>query len=218
MSVPKIKTAVREILAMAADISDADYKLDALCSTIEGKQSMSNNKVIVFSSFRHTCGVKKEKKMVELYKPKVEDLWFREKLLGDEDTMSYNRAWGGTIPFPEERRKSWYDKWVLNCGDKRFYRYVKENDVFLGEAAYHFDDERQIYVADVIIYAPYRGRGYGKQALTLLCKNAACNGVRTLFDDIAIDNPSIELFIECGFSEELRTNEYILVKKDLGNE
>lgn len=54
LSVPKIKTAVQEILAMAADISDTDYKLDALCSAIEGKQSMQNNKVMVFSSFRHT--------------------------------------------------------------------------------------------------------------------------------------------------------------------
>lgn len=25
--------------------------------------------------------------MVELYKPKVEDLWFREKLLSDEDKL-----------------------------------------------------------------------------------------------------------------------------------
>lgn len=35
MSVPKIKAAVQEILTMAAEISDTDYKLDALCSTIE---------------------------------------------------------------------------------------------------------------------------------------------------------------------------------------
>lgn len=54
MSVPKIKAAVQEILTMAAEISDTDYKLDALCSTIEGKQLMQNNKVMVFSSFRHT--------------------------------------------------------------------------------------------------------------------------------------------------------------------
>ena len=50
MSVPKIKAAVQEILTMAAEISDTDYKLDALCSTIEGKQLMQNNKVMVFSS------------------------------------------------------------------------------------------------------------------------------------------------------------------------
>lgn len=68
--------------------------------------------------------------MVELYKPKVEDLWFREKLLSDEDTMSYNHAWGGTIPFPKEKWENWHNRWVQNHDNKRFYRYIKENDTF----------------------------------------------------------------------------------------
>lgn len=53
-----------------------------------------------------------EGNMVEVYKPKVEDLWFREKLLSDGETMSYNAAWGGTIPFPEER----WGKMVFRLG------------------------------------------------------------------------------------------------------
>lgn len=153
--------------------------------------------------------------MIELYQPTVADLWFREKLLGDEDTMSYNHAWGGTIPFPKERWENWYGRWVENHENKRFYRYIRENGSYLGEVAYHFDEERQIYIADVIVYAPYRGKGYGRQALTLLCGAAKSNGVHTLFDDIAIDNPSVGLFLKCGFTEVLRTGEYVLVKKEL---
>ena len=42
--------------------------------------------------------------MLELYKPLVDDLWFKEKMMGDEQTMSYNHAYGGTIPFPNVRR------------------------------------------------------------------------------------------------------------------
>lgn len=153
--------------------------------------------------------------MVELYKPKVEDLWFREKLLRDADTMSYNHAWGGTIPFPKEKWESWYDRWVRGHDHRYFYRYIQENGTFLGEAAYHFDEKRQIYIADVIVYAPYRGRGYGRQALLCLCQSARRSGVHTLFDDIAADNPSIALFMKCGFTEVMRTEEYILVKKEL---
>ena len=41
-----------------------------------------------------------------LYEPKYEDLWFRQMMLADEDTMSYHRAWGGTIPWPEDRSPS----------------------------------------------------------------------------------------------------------------
>lgn len=54
MSVPQIKVAVQDILRMADLISPIDYKLEALISTIQGKQKMLNNKVMVFSSFRHT--------------------------------------------------------------------------------------------------------------------------------------------------------------------
>ena len=36
--------------------------------------------------------------MITAYKPNLEDLWFREKLMSDEETMSYNP--GGTLPFP----------------------------------------------------------------------------------------------------------------------
>ena len=97
--------------------------------------------------------------MIKLHTPKVEDLWFRETLLSDPQTMSYNHAYGGTIPFPKEKWERWYDRWLRNCGNERFYRYIKNGDTFVGEVAYHLDDERKIYVTDVIVYAPYRGRG-----------------------------------------------------------
>ena len=40
---------------------------------------------------------------LELVIPTLEDMWFRESLMADEETMYYNHAWGGTIPFPKER-------------------------------------------------------------------------------------------------------------------
>jgi len=153
--------------------------------------------------------------MIELYKPNLDDLHFKETMLGDEQTMAYNHAYGGTIPFPEERWAAWYDRWITHHENKRFYRYIKVNDTFVGEAAYHFDDERRIYIADVIIHAPYRRKGYGCAALMLLCVAAKDNGVRELYDDIAIDNQSVHMFLNCGFSEVMRTDEYVLVKKEL---
>ena len=43
---------------------------------------------------------------IQLYRPAPEELWFRQRLLGDPETMAYNRAYGGTIPFPQERALS----------------------------------------------------------------------------------------------------------------
>ena len=155
--------------------------------------------------------------MLEQYKPQIEDLWFREKFMSDEETMSFNHSWGGTIPFPESDWKNWYDVWV-NCNDgTHFYRYLKNRDTgeFVGEIAYHFDDDRGIWLADVIIASEYRGRGFGRQGLGMLCRLAAENGIRMLYDDIAIDNPAIPMFRKNGFMEEYRTDDCILLKKDL---
>ena len=157
-----------------------------------------------------------ERPMLTLYKPKPEDLWFRQMMLGDEDTMSYNHAWGGTIPWPESKWTGWYDAWVVHHEGKRYYRYLKdEGGQFVGEIAYHYDDEIGHAMADVIIYAPHRGRGYGGAALDLLCAAAKENGVAVLYDDLAIDNPAIRLFLRHGFTEDSRTNEKIYLRKML---
>ena len=153
--------------------------------------------------------------MLELVVPKLEDMWFRESLLADEETMSYNHAWGGTIPFPKERWQEWYDYWIINHENKRYYRYLKNENEFVGEISYHYDSKYDGYVADVIVFSKYRGKGYGTIGLEMLCAKAKENGVTILYDDIAIDNPAISLFLKEGFKEQYRTNEIILLKKEL---
>ena len=52
--------------------------------------------------------------MIEAYLPRPDELWFRRKMLADEATMAYNRAYGGTVDFPEERWPDWYGRWVAH--------------------------------------------------------------------------------------------------------
>ena len=152
--------------------------------------------------------------MIELYTPKYEDLWFRKMFMSDEATMSYNHAWGGTIDFPESAWADWYDYWVQNPEGKRFYRYLKnENNKFVGEIAYHYNGKE--YIADVIVYAKYRGKGYGREGLCLLCEAAKAAEIEVLYDDIAIDNPAISMFLKMDFVEEYRTEKCIMLKKIL---
>ncbi len=155
--------------------------------------------------------------MIKLYVPKQEDLWFRQMFMADEETMSYNHNWGGTIPFPKEDWNDWYEYWLVNPEGKRFYRYLLDEgrNEFIGEIAYHYDDRREINIADIIVYAKYRGNGFGEQGLQLLCEAAKNNGVQILYDDIAIDNPAVSLFLKNGFWEEYRTEEVIMLKKEL---
>ena len=196
---------------------------------------------------------------VSFYRPQLEDLWFRESLMADPETMSYNNALGndpsgapvghspqgenevsesieassglqrqqeplrrlrlrnGTIPFPREKWEDWFEFWVENP-NQRFYRYITsgKSRSFVGEAAYHYDEELQIYLADVIIAARCRRKGYGKAGLELLCDAARKAKIPELYDNIAIDNPGIQLFLQCGFHEEYRTEEIIMLKRSLG--
>lgn len=153
--------------------------------------------------------------MPELYLPTFEDLWFRQNLLDDDKTMSYNHAYGGRIDFSKSKWEKWYDFWVQNTENKRFYRYLKKGTIFLGEVSYHYDDEKEIYLADILIFYPYRKKGFGTQGLQLLCQSAKENGINTLYDNIAADNPSVSLFLKNGFTEAERNEEYVLVKKQL---
>ena len=154
--------------------------------------------------------------MLTLHTPTIDDLWFRQQMLGDIDTMSYNLAWGGTIPFPKENWQSWYDRWLCDPEGKRFYRYLMDEDgIFVGEVAYHWDETDCIYMADVIVYAPFRAKGYGKEGLRLLCLAAGENGIDVLYDDIAKDNPAIRLFLNEGFEIETEKEMTFLLKKKL---
>ena len=107
------------------------------------------------------------------YIPKYEDLWFRQMMLSDEQTMSYNKSWGGVIPFPKEKWESWFDHWIVNHDNKRYYRYlINEEGIYVGEIAYHYDPHYDGYMVNVIIYSKYRHQGYGSAGLKLLYEEA----------------------------------------------
>lgn len=153
-----------------------------------------------------------------LHKPALSQLTFRQALLADAETMAYNHAYGGTIAFPPERWAGWYSRWVADASGEKFYRYLldTERSQFVGEAAYRYDAERNLYICDILVLAAERGNGYGRQGLLLLCDAAKEAGVPALYDDIAIDNPSVGLFLSCGFTEVYRAETYIMVTKVLG--
>ena len=156
------------------------------------------------------------KRMLRLHLPAREELSFRRQLIADPETMSYNAAWGGTIAFPESDWDEWYEEWIGNHRNLRYYRYlVNEEDEFVGEIAFRFDPKWGGYMANVLIHHRFRRRGYGREALRLLCSAARSRGIPVLYDDMAIDNPALGLFLEEGFYEIARTDQIILLKKEL---
>lgn len=56
---------------------------------------------------------------LELYVPKLEDLWFYQKMMSDPETMSYNANWDvnydgyhrdtGCVDYPDAVLPAWYE-------------------------------------------------------------------------------------------------------------
>lgn len=199
--------------------TSANYILTGQPSMINGFERMLiqagvNKGNIFYEEFNWKC---EENLMIKLYEPKLEELSYLEALLGDEETMAYNEEWGGTIEFPQSMWDAWYEYWIENHDDERFYRYLQNEETgeFVGEVAYHYDDEVKVFLADVKVHAKHRSKGFGQEGLNLLCEEAKKNGIKELYDEIAIDNQGINLFLKNGFEEEYRTEYSIVVKKVL---
>lgn len=158
---------------------------------------------------------------VYLHVPAFEELSYRQKLLADPQTMSYNAGYDlsfkgydrekGTIAFEKEDWAGWYEYWINNQ-PQRFYAYVmrKKDHLPLGEVCVHEDAENGWHETGVVIEAKYRSMGYGKQALFLLMRHAFYDmGVRAMHNSFENERyPALAMHMECGFLH-LGTNDGI---------
>ena len=134
---------------------------------------------------RDVVALREYSKWVELYIPKLEDLWFYQKMMSDPETMSYNDPWGGCIDYPDEVLPDWYANWVGQEPD-RFYAYIKRSSdgTWIGDLNFHYTPEKDWWDMGIVIYAPFRGKGYAVPALRLLLHQAfrVC-GISRLHND-----------------------------------
>jgi len=158
--------------------------------------------------------------------PKLEDLWFREELMLDEETMSYNIGYPafkgyntltGTIEFPKENWQSWYATWVAQP-ELRFYAYLqrKSDKKFVGEINYHYSPTEKVAMIGIIIKAEFRGHGYAKEGLKLLCQIAKEHGLSELANEFPKERASaLNLHKALGFVEVAGRGEDCFLIKEL---
>ena len=127
------------------------------------------------------------KTKVFFHKPQPEDLWFREERNG------------------------------MKNPDRDFFRLVTtgKSRSFVGEASWHYDDGRQIFLAEVVVMGRCRGQGYGSRALEMLCDEARKAGIRALHYEAAEEDPGVGWSLRHGFREVSRTAETVLVIRKL---
>lgn len=125
---------------------------------------------------------------LQLYIPRAEDGWFYVNMLSDPETMTYNAPWfppDGCIPNPEEEWVNIQEHWIEKTPE-RFYAFLQRkcDGAFIGDVNYHHNPEQNRWDIGIVIYAPERGKGYGKQGLCLLLNRAFnVDGVARLHND-----------------------------------
>ena len=72
-----------------------------------------------------------------------------------------------------ERGQSMYDELVENEPD-RFYAYIKRSSdgVWIGDVNFHYTPEKDWWDMGIVIYAPFRGKGYAVSELKLMIDHA----------------------------------------------
>jgi RimJ/RimL family protein N-acetyltransferase len=148
-------------------------------------------------------------KNICLYIPELDDYWYEEKIQSDPLTMSYNAGYDvsyygyhydtGCIDFPEEK---WQEKKEKRKKDNSYFAYIKDKDIdsFVGYVNYQYNIDEDRYECGIVIEHQFRGKGYAKKALELLCNVAKKNGVKELYDNFEIDRGNtLDLFKSVGF-------------------
>lgn len=159
---------------------------------------------------------KKTAGQIELYSPGLEELWFRRSMMSDPDTMSYNAGWDidceeyhrdtGCIDFPEKEWADWYENWKDREPD-RFYAYIRRSSdgAWIGEVNFHYTAEKDWWDMGIVIFAPFRGKGYAVPALKRLLDHAFCDcHVSRVHNDFEIarnEVPAWETHRKAGFKE-----------------
>ncbi|MBR5227155.1 MAG: GNAT family N-acetyltransferase [Clostridia bacterium] len=148
-------------------------------------------------------------KNITLHVPELKDYWYEQKIEADPLTMSYNAGYDvsyygyhydtGCIDFPEERWKQVLDK---RTKENRYFAYIKDNDIneYVGYVNYQYNKSENRYECGIVVEAKYRGCGYSKLALKLLCDTAKAEGIKELYDNFEIDRENtLNVFKAVGF-------------------
>lgn len=149
-----------------------------------------------------------------LHVPRPEELAYRQRLMGDAETMSYNKGYDlrldgyhrdtGCIDFPRSEWAAWH-AFFVGQEPRRFYAYVMrlEDGAFIGEVNVHQSAENPWYEMGIVLEARHRGQGYAGEALRLLLTHAF-----TVLNVPAVHNDfeqtrtaALRLHLNAGFTE-----------------
>ena len=158
-------------------------------------------------------------KKLKLHIPMFDELWYRQKLIQDVKTMSYNKGYDisfegdhkdtGCIDFPKESWQEWFE-YFINKEPERFYAYIVrlEDDTFIGEVNIHKSHGEPWHEMGIVLEAKYRCQGYATEALNLLLTHAFnklnITAIHNSFEEMR--TAAVYTHLSAGFTEYHREN------------
>lgn len=131
---------------------------------------------------------------LELYSPKIEDLWFKKLLNEDPKTMDYNRGYDldfegynrndGTIKTDIKYLKEKRSKIYINNKPFKYYYFIEFNDKFIGDIYSKLNKEINSYEIGIVILGDYRGLHLATPSIKLLCEILKEEGVKNLYHEL----------------------------------
>lgn len=157
---------------------------------------------------------KNVEKVVELYVPNYEDLWFRELCMSDPKTMNYNAGYDvhfdgyhydtGCIDFSKNKWQKWVDEKLYN--PNFFYAYIVSNNQFVGYVNFNKNPNTNEATMGIVIKSEHQGKGYMRPAIKKLIEKAKEYDVKFLTDTVPENRTkALKVFYDLGFE---KTNEF----------
>ncbi|WGX77729.1 GNAT family N-acetyltransferase (plasmid) [Paraclostridium bifermentans] len=137
-----------------------------------------------------------------LHVPSFEELRYRQLILSQEDTMSYNKGYNleienynnktGCIDFSKKYWSEWYSKWVSERVD-RYYAYIVNSKTgeFVGDVCFYYDPSNDLHRIGIVIESKHRSKWYCSKGLLKLTETAFNDfDVKVLRNVIPLDRKS----------------------------
>lgn len=152
------------------------------------------------------------RKVVELYTPTLDDMWFRKECMEDPKTMSYNAGYAvnfdgynketGCISFPKEKWENWI---ATQLSDKNFfYAFIKDLQLnkFVGYVNFKKNPNTGYASMGIVIRDDFRGQGYMRPAMVQLIEKAKQHDVKYLTDNVPQNRTNaLNTFYSLGFEK-----------------
>jgi len=140
---------------------------------------------------------------VRLRPPRWAEMAFVRWLWADEETM---RPVGGPVRLGDDEARAWFAR-VVDPGSPtdRYCLIHDERDRLIGEVSFHrLDRARMTAYFNLKVAAPFRGRGYGREAMGVFLAHFFHRlGGREMVDDVAPDNVAgQQALLRCGFQHD----------------